>query len=255
MNIVVIAKLVPDLVEELEIDDSGTSLDMTWLRLIINELDDHAIEQSILLKEKTGASVTAIAPDSEGADDILFTAAAKGADRLIKLMADFESGINNHALARGLAPLMGELTPDLILTGVQAHEDLDGSIGPLLAGLLDLPYVGYVAHVELGDGKATILKEYPGGLNAEMDVSLPAVLGIQVAEQPPRYVAVSKVRQAMGSSQIEEVDISVVDAAGGPDVSRMYQPEVGQGATMIDGSLDDIADQLIAILDELGVRG
>jgi electron transfer flavoprotein beta subunit len=145
MNIVVLVKLVPDLVEELEIDDSGTALDMAWLRMIINELDDHAIEQSILLKEQTGAHVTVVAPDIEGVDDILFTASAKGADRLIKVLADYESGVNNHALARAIAPLMKDLTPDLVLAGVQAHEDLDGSIGPLLAGYLDVPYVGYVA--------------------------------------------------------------------------------------------------------------
>ena len=58
MNIIVVAKLVPDLVEELEIDDNGTALDMTWLRLIINEFDDHAIEQAILLKERTSVNVT-----------------------------------------------------------------------------------------------------------------------------------------------------------------------------------------------------
>ena len=88
MNIVVLAKLVPDLVEELEIDDTGTALDMSWLRLIINELDDHAIEQSILLKEKTGANVTVVAPGFEDIDDILFTAGAKGADRLIKVLGN-----------------------------------------------------------------------------------------------------------------------------------------------------------------------
>ena len=65
-HIVVTAKLVPDLVEELEIADSGTALDMTWLRLIINEFDDHAIEQAILLKEKFGGQVTIVAPDMEG---------------------------------------------------------------------------------------------------------------------------------------------------------------------------------------------
>ena len=70
MNIIVLVKLVPDLVEELEIDDNGTALDMTWLRLIINELDDHAIEQAILLKERTSANVTIMAFDIEGIDDI-----------------------------------------------------------------------------------------------------------------------------------------------------------------------------------------
>jgi electron transfer flavoprotein beta subunit len=53
MNITAVLKLVPDLVEELEIDDKGTGLDMDWLRLIINEFDDHAVEEAILLKERT----------------------------------------------------------------------------------------------------------------------------------------------------------------------------------------------------------
>ena len=89
-HIVVTAKMVPDLVEELEIAENGTALDMTWLRLIINEFDDHAIEQAILLKEKYGGQVTVVAPDLEGMDDVLYTAAAKGADRLIKLIGNFE---------------------------------------------------------------------------------------------------------------------------------------------------------------------
>lgn len=253
MNIVVLAKLVPDLVEELEIDDSGTALDMSWLRLIINELDDHAIEQSILLKEKTGAHVTVVVPGVEDIEDILFTASAKGADRLIKVIGDFESGVNNHALARAFASILRDLQPDLILSGVQAHNDLDGSIGPLLAGLLDLPYVGYVAGVELENSHAIIKKEYPGGLTAEMAVNLPAALGIQAAEQPPRYVAVSKVRQAMGTAEIEEIDAGSFDLEGGPVVSHMLQPDTGAGATMLDGSLDEIADELIGILKELGV--
>lgn len=254
MNIVALAKLVPDLVEELEIDDDGASLDMTWLRLIINELDDHAVEQAILLKERVGANVTVIAPDIEGVDDILFTASAKGADRLIKITGDFESGVNNHALARELSKVMLDLEPDLILAGVEANEDYDGSIGPLLAGLMNLPYVGYVASVELSAETVTANKEYPGGLSAQLETSLPAVLGIQVAEQPPRYVAVSKVRQAMKTASIEEIEAGDFDLAGGPTIDKMYQPEVGEGAEFLDGDLDDIADRLIDIFNELGVR-
>ncbi|NIS82789.1 MAG: electron transfer flavoprotein subunit beta, partial [Anaerolineales bacterium] len=62
---------------------------------------------------------------------------------------------------------------------------------------LGMPFVGYVSGVSTTDGKLTVRKEYPGGLIAEMEVTTPAVLGIQAAEQPPRYVAISKVRQAM----------------------------------------------------------
>jgi electron transfer flavoprotein beta subunit len=90
MNIIVIAGLVPDLVEELEIDSSGAALDTAWLRMIINEFDDHALEQAILLKEKNGGHVTVLAIDQEGIDEVLFTAAAKDADQLIKLLGNFE---------------------------------------------------------------------------------------------------------------------------------------------------------------------
>ncbi len=252
MNIVILVKLVPDLVEELTIDTSGVALDTAWLRLIINEFDDHAIEQGILLKERGGGQVTVVAPDIEGVDDVLFTAAAKGADRLIKIKGNF-AGINNHALARAFKVVVKELQPDLVLTGVQANNDMDGSVGPLLAGCLEMPYVGYISGVSLSEGKSKVRKEYPGGLIAEMDVALPAILGIQAAEQPPRYVAVSKVRQMMKTSTIEERTASNLDMAGGPTIGRMFQTEAGQRATMLTGSPDEVAVKLVGIFKELGV--
>jgi electron transfer flavoprotein beta subunit len=253
MNIVVPIKLVPDLIEELEIDASGVALDTSWLRMIINEFDDHAIEQAILLKERGGGQVTVVALDAEGVDDALFAAAARGADQLIKLTGDFEEGVNNHALARALATVLEGLQPDLVLTGVQAHNDLDGSVGPLLAEYLGMPYVGYVAGVTTAEGQATVRKEYPGGLTAEMEVTLPAVLGIQAAEEPPRYVAISKIRQAMKSATIDEQEAGELDPGGAPTVSRMFQPEVGERATMLEGNEEEIATRLVEIFKEAGV--
>jgi len=252
-HIAVTAKLVPDLVEELEIADSGTALDMTWLRLIINEFDDHAIEQAILLKEKIGGEVTIIAPDMEGMDDVLYTAAAKGADRLIKLVGDFEEGVNNHALARAYAATLKDLNPDLILTGVQGNNDLDGSVGPYLAEYLGMPYTGYIAGVTLSGDKVAVQKEYPCGLVAKVELTLPAVLGIQAAEAPPRYVAVSKVRQMMQTATIEEQSVPELDSSGALAVNRMYLPEAAERAEMIEGDEEEIAARLVEIFKEAGV--
>jgi len=253
MKIVALLKLVPDLVEELAIDASGADLDQDWLRLIINEFDDHALEQAILLKERTGAEVIVMAPDADGADDVLFAAAAKGDDQLVKVLADFESGVNNHALARVFAAIAPEFQPDLILTGVQAHNDLDGSLGPLLAEHLGMPYVGGIAGASVANGKAVARKEYPGGLLAEMVVDLPAVLGIQAADQPPRYVAISKIRQAMKSAAISERRVAELDLSGGPAIGHMFQPETGERATMIEGDEEEVAARLIEIFQELGL--
>jgi electron transfer flavoprotein beta subunit len=252
-NIVVIARLVPDLVEELEIAPSGTALDLAWLRLIINESDNHAIEQAIIIKEKIGATVTIISPEAEGVEDMLFTTAAKGADRLIKLTGIGEDKPTNLSLAQTLAEMIKEINPDLIFNGVQAHDDITGDLAPQLADLLDMPYVGYISGVNLSDGKATAFKEYPGGILAEMEITLPAVLGIQSSEEPPRYVAISKVRQMMNTASIEDHDASDLETGSSAVIERMYLPETADRAEMLEGNEEEIATKLTAIFQDLGL--
>ncbi len=251
MKIAVPVKFVPDLVEELSIDASGAALDTAWLRLIINEFDDHAVEQAVILKERGGGEVAVLSAEADGVDDFLFTAAAKGADKLVKLTGDF-SAVNNHALAKAFSEAIKTIQPDLVLTGVQAHNDLDGSLGPLLAEYLGMPFVGYVAGVTVTGDKVIARKEYSGGLVAEVEVKLPAVLGIQASETPPRYVAYSKIRQVMGTAKIEEQAAEGLDAVSGVTVSRMFQPESAERATMLEGSPEDVSDKLIGIFKEVG---
>ena len=253
MNLVVPIKMVPDLVEELVIDASGTMLDPEALRLKLNEFDDHAIEQAILLKEKGTGQVTVVAPDIEGIDDVLFTAAAKGADRLVKLTGNWQPGASNHALARVFANFVKTLRPELILTGVQAHNDLDGAVGPQLAEHLGIPYVGYVAGVMVCDGTVQLRKEYPGGMIAEMQVILPAVLGIQAAEKPPRYVPISKVRATMKIATIEKFPAAELETVGVPLAVQFFQPEASARATMIAGDANAVAARLVEIFNERGV--
>lgn len=252
MKIAVPIKMVPDLVEELTIDSSGTKLDSTFMRMIVSELDEHAIEQAILIKEASGAEVTVLAFDTDGADDALFSATAKGADKLIKLTGMAGEPLNSHAMARAFAATLKDVEPDLILIGVQAHDGLDGAIGPILAELLGFPYVGYVAGLSLSNGECTAHKEYPGGLSASMDVKLPAVLGIQAAESPPRYVAVSRVRQAMKTASIDEMAAPTPNLEGGPTVSRLVLPEGGKRATMLEGDTDEVANKILELIKEHG---
>jgi len=253
MKIVVPIKLVPDLVDEFEIDASGKALDTTFMRLILNEFDEHAIEQAVLIKEKGGGSISVIAPEYDGADDVLFTAAARGVDKLIKLTGDFESTVSTHSLAASMSEVIKNEDADLILTGVQAYDSFDGPIGPFLAEYLEMPYVGYVSKVSVSDGTCTVHKEYPGGVAAEMEIQLPAVLGIQAAEEPPRYIAISKVRQASKSSTIEESAAGEAIMGGVATLDRMYVPEIGEKAVMFSGDEDQVADQIIEVLREIGI--
>lgn len=254
MNIVVPIKFVPDLVEELEIDPSGVALDRTYMRLIPSEQDEHALEQALLLKERYGGNLTVVTLDTGDVDETLFTAIAKGADRVVKVLGEgFAEGVNNHAASSVLQAALEGIPFDLILTGTQAADDLDGSTGPLLAARLGLPFVGYVTGVKQEGGGVVARKEYPGGLVAEMEVALPAVLGIQAAENPPRYVVTSLVMAAMKTAKIEEVEAGEADSSGAAEVARMYLPEPSERAEMIEGNVDHVADVLVTLLRERGL--
>ena len=66
MKIAVLLKQVPDLAEELEVDDSGKALDTEYIKFRLNEYDEHALEEAVCLKEAGEANeVTAIALDGE----------------------------------------------------------------------------------------------------------------------------------------------------------------------------------------------
>lgn len=258
MNILVLLKMVPDVVEELEVAPDGKSLDLEFLRLIVNESDEHALEEALLLKERHGGTVTAAALESPDIDDVLFTALAKGADRAVKV-TDVDEGLSTWAAASLLAqvlPTVPDLLPaDLVLTGCQANDDLDGLVAPILAHRLELPYLGIVTGVEweTSAGNCTVVKECGGGVRGEYDVTVPALLGIQGAEKPPRYVPVAKVRAAMKSSEIETVSASVAAEASPVEVRSMTKPEVAERAEIIDGSPEEVAGKLCEVFAARGV--
>jgi electron transfer flavoprotein beta subunit len=198
-----------------------------------------------------------MALDAPEVDDVLFTALAKGADRAVKIPIG-QAGLGTVASARVLADLFaasGPLAPDtLLLPGSQAIDDLEGEVAPFLAAALDLPYVGVVCGVKpAADGKVTVMKEFAGGLRAEFEVTLPAVLGIQSAEKPPRYVPVAKVRAVMKSATIEEADVPAPERPIRLDIERTYKPEAAGRAEMFEGAPEEVADKLVEVLAKTGV--
>jgi len=247
MNIIVPIKQVPDLVEELEIDSSGTALDTEWLKYKLNEFDDHALEEALVLKDNEGATVIAIALESDDIDKALYAAAAKGADRVIKLTGLGDNS-SSHMAARAMANAIQNMDYDMIFTGVQAADDRDGQLAVLLAHYLGNPHISVVTSVQPSGGKVVVHKEYSGGVLAEFEATTPIVLGIQAASQTPRYVPVAKVRRAMRSTDLEEVSCGDVDVNTGSSVVRMFKPESGGRAEMITGSSEDIAAKIKSLI-------
>ena len=258
MNILVVLKMVPDVVEELEVAQDGKALDIEFLRLILSESDDHALEEAILLKERHGGKVTVLAMDAPEIDDALYTALAKGADRAMKVTAE-ELGLGTQAAANILAKIIRAdeslSQADLILSGTQALDDLDGLVAPMIAQSLGRPYLGIVTAISPeGGNRVTVVKEYPDSMRGEFSVTLPAVLGIQAAEKPPRYVPVAKVRAAMKSLKLETLDAPAADGnQARVEVLALSKPVVSGQAEMLEGAAGEVSAKICEILASRGL--
>jgi electron transfer flavoprotein beta subunit len=253
MNVAVLLSMVPDLVEELEISEAGTALETQWMRWVLSESDEHALEQALLLKDRHGARVTVLAVGSGDAEEALFSSLAKGADEAVTLTG-VSPGLSKRALATAFKEALQATRSDLILTGVYAIDDLDGHVAGLLAAKLGLPFVGVTRRVTPGEaGRVLVHKEYPGGLAAEMEVALPAVIGVLSAPQPPRYVPVARIRETRKNRTLTERAVTEAAPPGGLVIRRLYKPEPSERATMLDGSPDEVAGRILAILQDRGL--
>ena len=255
MHIVTILRLNPVLTDELELADDGMDIDREWIGVELNPLDDQALEQAVLLKEQTGAKVTALACEAEGGEKLLKTALARGADDvlLIRLEQDEDApSPSSRARMPLLVDAINNLSADLVLTGVLSTDDLYGELAPQLAASLGWPQASAISDVTL-DGKViTVRQEYAGGMAAYLEMDLPAVIGLQTATKPPRYVAGSKLRDFL-TLQVPDQHPTVNFASDLSKETRLELPDTSVGAEMIEGSADVIAERIHKILSEKGL--
>jgi electron transfer flavoprotein beta subunit len=188
-------------------------------------------------------------------DNTLYAAAAKGADQIIKIPWTDDAPPLPRAAAEMFAEVIRSQEADLVMIGCQAHDELQGALGSIMAQKLGLPYLGVIRGVELGGDLAhvTAFKEFPGAVKARMKVSLPAVIGILAASEPPRYVPVSRIRAATKSTEFAEHEATAPAMAPEITISRIYAPEVGERAEMLVGSESEVAGSIADILIERGV--
>jgi len=213
----------------------------------LNEWDACAVEEAIQIRERLGeGEVVVVTVGDEEAEGALRRCLAMGADRAVRVDADPRDPI---ATARALAEVVAAESPNLVLTGVQSADSVQGSTGVALAELLGLPRVAVVTKVEWsGSGPATVDRELEGGLVEVVEVDTPAVLTIQTGINQPRYANLRAIKQA------EQQEIALVEPAGGGEpayrVRRMFSPPRGEGAEMLSGAPAEIAQRIADLVQE-----
>src|SRR4030043_384381 len=195
MNITVCVKRVPETADaDVIIDKSGKDIEKGGLVFDLNEWDNYAIEEAILLKEKMGGTVTVLSMGGEESNETLRKCLAMGADDAVRLTDPAFAGSDGFATARVLGGAGRKIPYDLVFTGGQAEDDGFGQVGGALAEILGIPHVSLVNSLEVQDKKVKAHRELEGGLEEVVEVDLPAVLTIQTGITQPRYVLIRVLR-------------------------------------------------------------
>lgn len=243
MKVLVVLRAVVDAADELPLADG--QLDEDAAQLAPNEFDEYALEEALHLKQAAGATVTVVAPAAAG-NRILHTALARGADHARRLDAGVPLAGGSFALSAALAPFVAASGFDLVLTGVQAPDDVFGQLAPLLAARLGWPQASGVGALEGVGATVTALQEMEGGRSANLTITLPAVLGVQSSRAAPSYVSATKLKQVMQAAAIE----AVAGEAAAPlaTIAALAPPQSSGRVTMLSDDPDEAAAELAAIL-------
>lgn len=251
MRVVVPMKAVPDLVEEIELTPDETEIDREFLKFVLNEWDDQALEEALLIKDASGAEVVAVGlADDPDIDQALYTALAKGADAAVKISG---GGVDTHARAALFAAYLEQEPADVVITGVQAPDDLDGQLPPMLAAHRGMVHVSVVVAVEETDGGVKVRQEFAGGRSHVLTVTTPVVVGLQASRETPRYAPITRIRQAMQAGGLREAEVAAESGGRGLTVRRMYRPEQTSHAEMLPDDVEAAADKIIELLSERGL--
>ena len=225
MKVLVPIKRVIDYNVKIRVKADNSGVELANVKMAMNPFDEIAVEQALRLKESGGADevvVVSIGPSQN--QDTIRTGLAMGADRGIHIEASHD--IEPLAVAKLLKEVVARENPGLVFVGKQAIDDDCNQTGQMLAALLGWAQGTFVSGIEIGDDKATVIREVDGGLE-HLEISMPAVVTVDLRLNEPRYASLPNIMKAkkkpLDSLTVEELGIDVSPRL---TVVKIEQPEV-----------------------------
>ena len=250
MNIVVLAKQVPDPEAFVQIIEGGKDLEIEQ-KLVANLFDEVALEEALRIREKHGGKVRVITLGKGKAIEVLRAAIAMGCDEALLLEESAFLNGDGRSTALALSKAAGKEPFDVILCGRQAMDDDRGEVGPMVAQFLDLPHAGSIVRLDIADGKAIAECETEGGREV-VEVRLPAVFTVERGLNEPRTAPVTGVMKAMRATipRVLPADLGLsaeqVGAAGlRIRVEKYLPPRKRQEARFLQGEPADAATEAV----------
>ena len=207
LKIVVCMKQVP-MVTELPWDEETGTLRRDLAAGMMNPACKHAVEAALQLREKYGASITAITMGPPAAEEVLREALAMGADRAILICDAMLAGSDTYATSFILARAIQKEIPgcDLVLCGAYTSDSETAQVGPQLAEELEVPSAAYAEHLEIS-GRTLRVRRLVDNFRETLEMECPALITISMERYDPRYASFAGLNDAFA-----ETEISVLNA-------------------------------------------
>jgi electron transfer flavoprotein beta subunit len=195
MDIVVLAKQVPDTESLVQIAGDGVSIKKDEIKWVMNPYDELAVEEALRIKEAKGGSVTVVSVGPQKAQETIRTALAMGADKGVHINDPAAEGSDALATAKLLAAAVKGLPFDLIICGQRGVDEDNYQVGAAVAEYLDIPQISLVNKAEVLDGKVRCHRVVEGG-TVVVEAPLPALFTTQRGLNEPRYASLPGIMKA-----------------------------------------------------------
>lgn len=258
MNIITFVKHVPLSGSTPRIVSAKNAIEEDGLGFEVNETDLYAIEEALHQKSVLQGTVTAVTLGPQRAQAALHVAYAKGVDRAIHVVDEASRGANSPLNVAAAAKILKQRGFDLIFTGIQADDDLQGLFGIALADALGIPVISAVTQVNVSADKKTaiVTRELGGAYRQELEVDLPCVLTVQFGIRPVRYSSIMAIVKAR-SRKIEAIGMDAlgVSPCQSPTarIVELTYPENSGQCEKLAGAPADVARTLVVNLVEKGI--
>ena len=211
MKIAVLVKQVPGSESPLSITNSNAWLDEEKVAYIMNESDNYALEEALLLKEDTqDCEVVVVSLGPERVKKIIREGLAKGADRGIHLNMNSNDLTDPLSIAKIFADALKSENFDLILSGLQSDDLGHGQTGIIIGELLNMSTGSLAVSTKLDGNQIAIKQELEAGFFQNVRMTLPASITIQSGLNTPRYPSLKGIMGAK-KKEIKTLDIDSSD--------------------------------------------
>ncbi len=242
MKLLVAVKRVIDYNVKVRVKGDETGVETANVKMSMNPFDEIAVEEAVrLLEVGTATEVVAASMGVQQCQETIRTALAMGADRGIHVKTDEE--LQPLAVAKLLAKIVEQESPDAVILGKQAIDDDSNQTGQMLAGLLGWSQGTFASEIVLADGKANVTREIDGGLQT-IAINLPAIVTTDLRLNEPRYASLPNIMKAKKKEISEMTPEELgVDIAPRLTTLKVTEPPKREGGIKVE-TVSELVDKM-----------